>query len=712
MYSKEIESLVEKLGIPDAEYQKAKEKSAETGSPVYIELCKLLPSQEEDIYKELCYSRSLHYVDISSFDVDPTLLDVCSETLCKQYRILPFKESADKTSLTIISDNINTYETCNKLGFSIGRKVRAVITGYNALEMSMSTAFSDGLDDIGDDMDEDFTLEAIDDEEESDDGVLDISRNDSSKVIRLVNHIFMDAIANKVSDIHIEAGEFTSSVRYRADGVLHTKRKFGKVLHGSVVSRLKILAKMNIANSRSPQDGRMRISIGEKSYDLRISTLPTVFGEKVVMRILDKSALSLNYADIGFSERDLEVVNRTISQSSGALLVTGPTGSGKTTTLYSILGEKNTPSVNIITVEDPVEFQIQGINQVQTNVKAGLTFETALRSILRQDPDVVMVGEIRDMETAEIAFHAAQTGHLVLSTLHTNDAPSTITRLIEMELDPALISASINGVIAQRLIRRLCPDCKTPQPLDPKILKAFNFDHNLNLETYMAVGCPSCNHIGYKGRCAVHEVLEVNDEIVELIIAKAGANEIEKAARNGGMLSLFEAGLAHVLKGNTSYAEVIRTLTPPEGLDLKGRIDGNKLLPAGAKIGSDFETSENKVFVVDNAEPTAEMISHILGKHNVSTINCDTARSAWNMFKTEPVDAIIVKADLPEISGIDFLVSVKKIEGSRSKVPVIVITSESGTKSKAYQMGAHAVISESELYLVPYIINSILKNKG
>jgi len=710
MFTREIEKIVETLQIQETDYNLAIEASKESHKPIYVELSKAFPAKESDIYKELCEGRSLHYVDISNFDVDPTLFMICGEDVCKKHNILPFKKGSDG-HLTIISSNVDTYDICNTLSFSLGLKVKAVIAGYNALEILMASSFSDGLDDLGEELEhEDFTLEAMDDDDDDgDDGVLDISKQDSSKVIRLVNHIFMDAIANKVSDIHIEAGEFTSSVRYRADGVLHTKRKFGKPLHGSVVSRLKILAKMNIANSRSPQDGRMRISIQSRSYDLRISTLPCFWGEKVVMRILDKSALSLSYASIGFSDRDLAVVNESISKSTGALLVTGPTGSGKTTTLYSILGEKNTPGVNIITVEDPVEFQIKGINQVQVNEKAGLTFEASLRSILRQDPDIVMVGEIRDHQTAEIAFHAAQTGHLVLSTLHTNDAPSTITRLIEMELDPALISASVNGVIAQRLIRRLCNECKKPQSIDDNTLKAFNFDPDVKMETYMAVGCPKCNHIGYKGRCAVHEVLEVNDDIIELIISKAGSNEIEKAARSHGMLSLFEAGLSYVLRGQTSYAEVTRSLTPPEGLDLQGRIDGDKLLPAGVSVHGSDSNHDSNIILVDDNNSTSEVVSHILNKVNIDVAVCEASRTAFNLIKAEKIDVLVAKAKMPEISGIELLVNIKKLEGAKSKIPVVIITDSSTEKSEAYARGASVVISEGELHLLPSIMRSLIK---
>jgi type IV pilus assembly protein PilB len=381
-------------------------------------------------------------------------------------------------------------------------------------------------------------------------------------IAKLVNSILVDAVRRGASDIHIEPTEKNVRVRFRIDGVLHEIMFIQKRYQAAIVSRIKIMSDMDISERRIPQDGRIKANIRGEVYDFRVSTLPGVFGEKVVLRILGRGSISLTLESLGFSEHNYERYLKMLKTPYGIILVTGPTGSGKSTTLYASLNMINSPDINIITVEDPVEYQLPGIHQVQVNPKAGLTFASALRSILRQDPDVVLVGEIRDEETARIAIQAALTGHLVLSTLHTNDAPSAVTRLIDMGIEPFLISSSLLGAVAQRLVRTICPNCKAPyEPTKEEIeaIKATLGDVDLsNITFYKGKGCPKCNGKGYKGRTAIHEIMLMNDEIRELVLKKASRETIKEVARKYGMVTLREDGMQKVLKGITTVEEVMR----------------------------------------------------------------------------------------------------------------------------------------------------------
>jgi len=387
--------------------------------------------------------------------------------------------------------------------------------------------------------------------------------SEEGPMAKLVNSMLVDAVKKEASDIHIEPLERNVRVRFRIDGILHEVMYIQKRFQAALVSRIKIMSDMDISERRIPQDGRIKVNIHGEVYDLRVSTLPGVYGEKVVLRLLGRSTVALSLESLGFSEHNYERYLKMLKTPYGIILLTGPTGSGKSTTLYASLNMINSPDINIVTVEDPVEYQLTGIHQVQVNPKAGLTFASALRSILRQDPDVVLVGEIRDEETARIAIQAALTGHLVLSTLHTNDAPSAFTRLIDMGIEPFLISSSLLGAVAQRLVRTICPYCKAPyEPTKEEMtaLKATlgeDFDVS-NITFYKGQGCPRCNNRGYKGRTAIHEIMLMNDEIRELILKKSSREVIREAARKYGMVTLREDGMEKVLKGITTIEEVMR----------------------------------------------------------------------------------------------------------------------------------------------------------
>lgn len=380
-------------------------------------------------------------------------------------------------------------------------------------------------------------------------------------VIRLVNQIMTNAMQQRASDIHIEPFENQLKVRYRIDGVIHEVDSPPPQLTPAIISRLKLMARLNIAERRLPQDGRIQLRAQGKEIDMRVSTVPTMHGESVVMRLLDKHSVKLDLNTLGFSDDNLRKIQQQLDAPHGVILVTGPTGSGKTTTLYSALTRLNTPENKILTVEDPVEYELEGINQIQANPKIGLTFADALRSIVRQDPDIIMIGEMRDVETARIAIQSALTGHLVLSTLHTNDAASGVTRLLDMGIEDYLITSTVNGILAQRLVRRLCPQCRESHSVLPEIAQELNLRHYQpegELRLWHAKGCPACNHSGYKGRSAIHEVLVMDDPLRRLILKHADAGVLQAQARNAGMRTMYEDGLLKALKGVTTLEEVLR----------------------------------------------------------------------------------------------------------------------------------------------------------
>jgi type IV pilus assembly protein PilB len=422
---------------------------------------------------------------------------------------------------------------------------------------------SGSLDEFDFAINENEDLEVIEENEEIDLAVLTRSSEDAP-VVRLVNVLLVDSLRRGASDIHVEPYEKDFRIRFRIDGVLYDIMHPPMRMRDALISRLKIMSKLDISEKRLPQDGRIKIKVKvdsrSRELDFRVSTLPTLFGEKVVLRLLDKDKLMLDMTKLGFEPESLEKFQRNIAKPYGMVLVTGPTGSGKTNTLYSALQTLNTPETNIMTAEDPVEFNLPGINQVQMKDQIGLNFAAALRSFLRQDPNIVLVGEIRDFETAEIAIKASLTGHMVLSTLHTNDAPSTVSRLVNMGIEPFLVATSVNIIQAQRLIRRICKDCKEehPTPVEALIESGFSREEAPNIKTYRGRGCEVCNKTGFKGRVGLYEVMEVTDELRELIIIGASAIELRKKAIELGMLSLRESGLCKIREGITTIEEVVK----------------------------------------------------------------------------------------------------------------------------------------------------------
>jgi len=499
----------------------------------------------------------LSFVELGEYPVDRTAVAMVPAQLCRRHNVLPIHATATTITLAMVDPrDVLAMDDVRAL-------TRMQVTPVVAEQADLTSAINrfhraDGeLSDLTTAIEEEIAPS------QADQVALREADPDDAPIVRFVNLIIGQAIQDLASDIHIEPGEFEMRVRYRIDGVLHDVQQAPKNIQNGVISRLKIMSDINIAERRRPQDGRMSVQHGGQVIDLRVATLPTVYGEKVVMRILDNKATKRDIGELGMLEGNLSAFRASYTKPYGMILVTGPTGSGKSTTLYTTLHAVSRPEINVITVEDPVEYRMAGINQVQVNPKAGLTFASALRSILRSDPDVVLLGEIRDQETAQIAIEASLTGHLVLSTLHTNDAPSAVTRLIEMDIEPFLVGSALDCVVAQRLARRLCDRCKQLQEYDAAYLDHLGFgrrEDEASVRLYHAVGCSACSGTGYRGRMAIHEVMTVNEDIERLAVARASSAEIMRLAVSQGMLTLRQDGWAKVRSGLTSIEEILRVV--------------------------------------------------------------------------------------------------------------------------------------------------------
>jgi len=485
-----------------------------------------------------------------------------SEDLCSFHKVVPVEEREDGTVVLAMADPLDMIAV-QIIRKKIGKEIDAVWADEDDIEFAIGSIFSDknAFEDTLQDLVE-VEEEELDEEDQFDEDSVDILRTQASDApaVVFVNSLLVQAIQERASDIHIEPMENNLRIRFRIDGVLREFPPANRRLQAGVIARIKILADLDIAERRIPQDGRVKFKIMGRSVDVRCSTIPGIYGEKIVLRVLDQGSISLDIGDLGFPDDKLALLKEKAKAANGMILVTGPTGSGKTTTLYSILTFVNNPHLNIITVEDPVEYRLDGINQVQARPGVGLTFAAALRSILRQDPDIVMVGEIRDLETAEIAIKAALTGHLVLSTLHTNNAVATIVRLLNMGIDKFLISSSVSVIVAQRLVRRICSNCREPtEPSeDVKMYMSRNGVDVTEDTYYKGKGCSQCGGSGYWGRFGIHEILFMDGGIKELIIEDASELEIRKAAEKSGTLSIFMEGVIRARKGLTTLEEIIR----------------------------------------------------------------------------------------------------------------------------------------------------------
>lgn len=505
----------------------------------------------EEIVDTLELQLGFPKVDLSKYEMNSNVATLIPESIVKKYKLIAIDKKDNKLIVAMVDplnffaiDDIKLYTKMDVIPCLVSSAdLDRVIERYysNILTQKALNEFSD-------------TFTPAEDDTGAEEEMLEVA---SAPIVKLINSIIEQAMRSRSSDIHIEPSHNDIRVRFRIDGDLKEIMVLPKSNLSAITTRVKIIGRMDIAEKRIPQDGRVEMRFNDNEIDLRISTLPTVYGEKIVIRILDKSNFNFTKEGLGFSKDNLNKLNNMIAQPYGMLLVTGPTGSGKSTTLYTILKELNVQTKNVITVEDPVEYKLKGINQVHVNPKAGLTFAAGLRSILRQDPDTIMIGEIRDSETAEIAVRAAITGHLVLSTLHTNDSPSTIARLVDMGLEPYLVSSAVVGIISQRLVKLLCPKCKQKYKASDSEKKILGKDSKEDITLYKPVGCNSCNN-GYRGRAAVHEVMLVNENIRRLINKGADTDDIRRQALEDGMATLLQSSTDLALKGDTSFEEIMR----------------------------------------------------------------------------------------------------------------------------------------------------------
>ncbi len=547
------EILLSKDLVTEENLQKAIAIQKKTGERLGDILLKYGYVKEEDLLEALSIQLGIPSAKIDSYDIDPSVVEIVPKKIATKHRIIPLFR-VENTLTVATADPLDVY-VLDFLRHKTGLQIQTVLAKGSDIDRAIEKYYrvGDSLNEVIQEIDVDETPQ-----EEMHDTFQDSSEEGAS-VIKVVNLILAQAIRDRASDIHIEPDEKVLRVRYRIDGLLHEAFKLPKKFHTVVASRIKIMAKLDVSEKRLPQDGRFQYQNDGKVVDLRISILPTVKGEKVVMRILDKAGFILDIDKMGFSKKVAQKWNELIHRSQGLLLITGPTGSGKTSTLYASLNEINTPEKNIITVENPVEYNFPLINQVQVNEKAGLTFAKGLRSILRQDPDVVMIGEIRDQESAEIAIRAALTGHLVLSTLHTNDASSAVTRLIDMGVEPFLVASSLLGIMAQRLVRQICPNCKQEFPLAPEEIRSLHLPEGFHGATfYKGKGCRNCHGTGYQGRLGIHELLVVTNDIRRAIVKESSDETIRKIAIENGMDTMRRDGLRKAAQGLTTVEEVLR----------------------------------------------------------------------------------------------------------------------------------------------------------
>lgn len=545
--------LIEKGLITEDQLEEALARQRQGGESLGRVLVKAGFISEANLLQVLAEQLGLEFVDLSEYNIDLGAVAMVPESVAKRNSIVPI--GFDNSKLVVATSNPTDVFIFDDLRMMTGFEIKPVVSTKEDI-LNVINRYARA---------EDMVEQAVEnvDEAVAPEEIKRITEMvEEAPIVKLANLIITRGIEDRASDIHIEPQEKDVRIRYRIDGVLHEVMRPPKRVQAGLISRLKIMADMNIAERRIPQDGRSGLVVAGRAVDLRVASLPTVYGEKIVLRILEKSSILLELEDLGFLPETLKKYKVSFTKPYGALLVTGPTGSGKSTTLYATLNVLNSPEKNIITVEDPVEYRLAGINQVQTNPKAGLTFASGLRSILRSDPDIIMIGEIRDRETALIAVESALTGHLVLSTLHTNDAPSALTRLIEMGIEPFLAGSAVDCVLAQRLARKLCPKCKEPYEPSLEALQKSNFPvkPGEKLVFYRAKGCGKCKNTGYKGRVGVFEVMLVSEEIERLTVARESSDAIMKQAVKEGMLTLQQDGFEKVRRGMTSIEEIMRVV--------------------------------------------------------------------------------------------------------------------------------------------------------
>ena len=679
----------------------------------------------EDIAEFVENILQIPYVDLKNVEVDPKAVEQVPEEVCQRFLVFPFELKDDYISVAF--SNPFDLDAEREIAYLSSKFVKTYFAFNEDIREKIAEYYSPDklIDKLVDRANVDKAVKIADEGKDK----------KESSVVKLVALIIGDAIDQEASDIHIEPKEKVVVVRYRIDGILRTILEIPKSIHNSLVSRIKILSNLDIAETRKPQDGKATVFHEGAEIDLRISVLPTTFGEKVVIRILDSRKAKVSFEELGLQGKNLELIEQVFSKTQGIILVTGPTGSGKTTTLYAALNRIRNNTNNILTIEDPIEYVLEGVNQVQVNEKAGVTFASALRSFLRQDPDVILVGEIRDRETAEIAIQASLTGHLVLSTLHTNDALGAITRLQDMGIGAYKIASSLEAVIAQRLVRKLCKECKKISPPSEEEKKLIPFIRQMGYEPkfYHAEGCQSCGYTGYKGRIGVYEILIIDDEIKELISSGAPANVIKKMARKKGFRTLYEDALEHIAKGITDLKEVMRVISKASSLQVeqKGETTQSPAKPTTpvekeaatpwevsepnsepGQMPSAGETEEDhepprkvpRILLVEDNEGMRKLARTLISKKTNWELYeaADGAQALELVNKVRP-DLIVLDIMMPNMNGYEFLEKIRQ-NLATATIPVLILTALDSYENevKGFSLGADDYLTK------PYNINVLL----
>ncbi len=686
------EILVEGELITEKQLAEALEKKQKTGKRVGQILMEMGLTTEEHICRTLAKQLRIPMVSLKNKRVKPEILDLVPAKICHQKRVVPI--GIKNNALWIAMGNPTDYGTLDDIAFMTGYKVRAAVAPDKEI-LDHTIRFYPPLEQESFEIDSSEyaadTVQVLEDFQDAEDIDFDkLTKAAKGGIIKqLTNGIILNAIKLRASDIHIEPNEEEVIVRYRIDGIMRDVMDYAKNAQAPAISRIKIMANLDITIRRKPQDGRARVRIGDTVYDLRVSSLPTIYGEKIVMRVLQPQA-TMSLSEIGIPKKELILFKDMLATPQGLILVTGPTGSGKTTTLYAALNYLYSPDINIVTIEDPIEYSIKGINQVQVNTAAGLTFAKGLRSLLRQDPNVVMIGEIRDQETATIALQAAQTGHLVLSTLHTNDAASAITRLIDLGTEPYVIASSLLGVMAQRLVRKIHPDCRKVTEVGAEIL--YRFQAATSNRFKVGTGCPGCQQTGYQGRIGIYELLAVNQEVAGLITSAAPDKDIFSAARRTGMRSMSEDGFEKAQKGITTLEEILRTAPPPEpspiGASEKSK-DAQTEEISSASRAMEKKIRRDRIMIVDDDEAIRRIAKKILESEFYDVVPATDGKDGLDKIFENPPDLIIVDYKMPGMSGIEFIEKLKS-HSQLSLIPAIMLTATDTEESeiKALTVGA------------------------
>jgi type IV pilus assembly protein PilB len=676
--------LVDSSLITEDQLVEALDEQTETGRKY---LGKLILEKEwateEDICMALSKQLNIPFIQLSELEIPTEVIETISRKQANRKLIFPYRKTGRRLRLAMV-DPLD-YGTIDDVKFRTGLDVSVAVATEEDIREAIEDNYSEDFDfDMFADVVPSEEVEVLAEERSDNEYDVDelIRQSEIAPIVRLTNAILADAIKLAASDIHIEPQEKEVAVRYRIDGMMKNIFQVGLPALNPLVSRVKIIADMDIAVKRRPQDGRTKLKVGNKQFDMRISTLPTIFGEKVVIRILDQSKAFINLEELGFSAGDLETLNSALSRPQGIILVTGPTGSGKSTTLYAGLNRLKSEVINIVTVEDPVEYQLSGVNQVQVNERAGITFATGLRSILRQDPNVVMVGEIRDGETAKIAFQAANTGHLVLSTLHTNDAASAVVRLVDLGVDPYVIASSLLGVLAQRLARKCCPHCLVSDQVG---------DQEAIGKIKKGQGCEACQFNGYMGRLGLYELLMVDEEVRKLIIKGASDREIVDNAKERGVSDLFADAKDKLLQGLISVEELMRVAPPPEMDRRQIHVpegDAPALMDAG-EIVAEPPREHSRILAVDDDPFIRKMLEKVLREADYEVVLArDGEEALEKVYRVRP-DLIISDVVMPKLDG---LALVKKLKDQlqTSIIPVILLTSKDEVESEVEGLEAGA----------------------